>query len=129
MDSNGGVGTRILLVDDQPDQIEMYQFALEHAGFAVDTAPDGGTAIAVARTRLPNVIVLDIRLPDMDGWQVCRVLKSDPATAPIPIVILTAAVSGTMSRQATESGCAAHLVKPCFPDDLTRTIRDVLTTA
>ncbi len=120
---------RILLVDDEPDQIEMYQYALETAAFDVVTAFDGTSAIARAHDVAPDLIVLDVRLPDISGWDVCSALKTDPETASIPIVILTAAASVTLARDAARSGCTAYLVKPCYPDELTRTIRAVLETS
>jgi CheY-like chemotaxis protein len=120
---------RVLLVDDQPDQIEMYHFALREAGFAVEDAANGLSALAHVRQRRPDVIVLDIRLPDMSGWDVCSVLKGDPTTAPIPIIILTAAASPTLAQQAADHGCAAHLLKPCYPDELTRIVRQILAAA
>jgi CheY-like chemotaxis protein len=126
MDPAPGVGPRVLLVDDQPDQVEMYQFALEYAGFAVDGAASGAAAVSRARTAKPDLIVLDLRLPDMSGWDVCSALKSDPQTAHIPIVILTAAASPTLGEEAARFGCAAHLLKPCFPEDLTATVRQIL---
>ena len=107
----------------------MYHFALEHAGFAVDDAQTGATAIAQARDLRPDVIVLDVRLPDMTGWDVCNALKSDPETAPIPIIILTAAASTTLGDEAAQHGCAAHLLKPCYPEDLMRIVREVLAAA
>jgi CheY-like chemotaxis protein len=116
----------VLLVDDEPDHVEMYQLALEISGFDVVAAYDGKHALESARTRRPAVIVLDLRLPDMSGWDVCAELKSDPRTAPIPIIILTAAASLTLPEQSKAAGCAAYLVKPCFPDVLTRTVRDLL---
>ena len=116
----------VLLVDDEPDQVEMYQLALELAGFDVVVAYNGADALERARTRLPAAIVLDIRLPDMSGWDVSAALKTDPRTRGIPVIVLTAAASPTLARQAREAGCAAHLLKPCFPDDLARTIRDVI---
>jgi CheY-like chemotaxis protein len=127
MDSR--VGARILIVDDQPDQVEMYHFALEHSGFSVAEAATGAEAIDVARRVLPDVIVLDVRLPDMSGWDVCSVLKADPNTSRIPIIILTAAASPILAEQAARSGCAAHLLKPCYPEDLTQTVRQVLAAA
>jgi CheY-like chemotaxis protein len=129
MNSPRGVGSHILLVDDQPDQVEMYQFALEHAGFTVHEAANGTDAIARARQFLPDLIVLDLRLPDMSGWDVCTALKSDPSTERIPIVILTAAASATLGELAEQHGCAAHLVKPCFPEDLTKAVRQILAAA
>ena len=104
----------------------MYYFALEGAGFVVDEAGTGTQAIARAREGQPDVIVLDLRLPDMSGWDVCEVLKRDPLTAAIPVIILTAAVSPNLAEQAADAGCAAHLLKPCYPDDLIQAVRQVL---
>jgi CheY-like chemotaxis protein len=113
-------------VDDQPDQVEMYHFALQDSGFIVDEAGTGNQAIQRAREAQPDVIVLDLRLPDMSGWDVCAVLKGDPRTAAIPIIILTAAASPDLAEQAADAGCAAHLLKPCYPEDLIQAVRDVL---
>jgi len=118
----------VLLVDDEPDQVEMYQLALELAGFDVIAAYDGAEAIAKVRDRQPAVIVLDVRLPGMTGWDVCSALKADPATDQIPIIILTAAASASLPQQAAAAGCKAHLIKPCFPDHLTRTVREVIAS-
>jgi CheY-like chemotaxis protein len=116
----------VLLVDDEPDQVEMYQLALELAGFEVASAYNGADGLARARERVPAAIVLDLRLPDMTGWDVCAALKADPLTEAVPVVILTAAASTTLAQQAVAAGCKAHLVKPCFPDHLTRTVREVI---
>lgn len=119
-------GARVLIVDDEPDQVEMYQYALEEAGFRVLAAFTGESGVARAREAKPDLIVLDLRLPDTTGWDVCRTLKSDPGTQRIPIVILTAAASPTLGQQAAAAGCAAHLLKPCYPEELTQTIRSIL---
>ena len=119
---------RILLVDDEPDQVEMYRYALEGAGFGVIAAATGGDAVDQARQLAPDLIVLDIRLPDMSGWDVCARLKEDPRTLRIPIVILTAAASPTLARDAAGSGCAAFLVKPCYPEELIASIRGILAS-
>jgi CheY-like chemotaxis protein len=104
----------------------MYQLALEISGFDVLAAYDGTHAIEDARSRLPAAIVLDLRLPDISGWEVCARLKSDARTQRIPIIILTAVASITLPQQSKAAGCAAYLVKPCFPDMLTRTVQDVI---
>ena len=116
----------MLLVDDERDQVEMYQLALEVSGFDVVAAYDGADALAHARARLPSAIVLDLRLPDISGWEICSALKRDPGTKHIPIIILTAAASSTLPQQAEAAGCSACLLKPCFPDHLTRILREVI---
>lgn len=120
---------RVLLVDDEPDQVELYRYGLEDAGYVVVTADKGDAAIAIAREVRPAVVVLDLRLPDIDGWQVCAALKSDARTSAIPIVILTAAASPTLAQDAARAGCAASLLKPCYPTDLLQTLRGVIAAA
>ena len=131
MDSppRGVPGVRVLLVDDEPDQVEMYQYALENAGFMVLSAATGAVAVDRARDLAPDVIVLDVRLPDMTGWDVCTILKSDPRTERIPVVILTAMAAPAVVEDAAAFGCAAYLLKPCYPDELTRTVRSVVAAA
>jgi CheY-like chemotaxis protein len=119
-------GTKVLLVDDEPDQVEMYRYALEAAGFLVVPAFTGTDAIDRARDLRPQVIVLDVRLPDMTGWKVCEILKADPRTAQIPVIVLTAAATATLAQAAADAGCAKALLKPCYPDQLTESIRHVL---
>jgi two-component system, cell cycle response regulator DivK len=118
----------VLLVDDEPDQVEMYQLALELSGFRVVSAYTGTEGFAQAQRARPAVIVLDLRLPDLSGWDVCARLRSDPATERIPVIILTAAAAPTVGEQAAAAGCKAHLTKPCFPDRLIQTIREVIGT-
>jgi CheY-like chemotaxis protein len=127
-DTRGAAGARILLVDDQLDQVEMYRYALEDAGFVVISATTGSDAVARARDVDPDVIVLDVRLPDMTGWDVCKVLKADPRTDHIPVIVLTAAATTTLATDAANAGCAAYLLKPCYPDQLAVSIRNVLAT-
>jgi len=116
----------VLLVDDEVDQVEMYRLGLEAAAFRVIAAHTGADAVVRARDHQPHAIVLDLRLPDMTGWEVCSLLKNDPQTERIPIVILTAAVEPSLAEQAAAAGCVTHLLKPCFPDDLSRTLREIL---
>ena len=120
---------RILLVDDEPDQVEMYRYALQDAGFVVVTASTGNAAVSRARDLRPAAIVLDLRLPDMSGWDVCRILKTDPRTDHIPVIVLTATMTTTLATDAAESGCAEYLLKPCYPDQLAVSIRNVIATS
>jgi CheY-like chemotaxis protein len=125
-------GTRtaayILLVDDDQDQVDMYRYALEDTGFIVVAASTGADAVSVARDQQPDVIVLDVRLPDIPGWDVCSTLKGDPRTSHIPVIVLTALATPTLPTDADRAGCAAHLLKPCYPDQLIASIRSVLAT-
>ena len=114
-----------MVVDDLADNREIYSECLQHLGLHVIEAVDGQDAIAKARTELPNLIVMDLSMPNMDGWEAMRRLKEDPATRDIPIIVLTGyGMAG--HAQATLAGCDAYLVKPCLPDDLAGVVMSVL---
>src|SRR5258708_39070427 len=82
--------TNILVVDDEPDAVELIEFNLKAAGYEVITASDGEEALKKARVVLPNLIILDLMLPEVDGLEVCKTLRRDQRTAGIPIIMLTA---------------------------------------
>jgi len=103
--------TKVLLVEDNDMNGDMLIRRLERRGYQVVTALDGAEGLAVAATEAPDVILTDMRLPAMDGWEATRRLKSDPATSPIPVIALTAhAMAGDEERAA--AGCDAHDTKP-----------------
>src|SRR5688500_3110404 len=81
---------RILIVDDEPDTIELLEFNLKSAGYDIVTAADGAEALRKARSADPDLIILDLMLPEIDGLQVCKLLRHDPATTKIPVLMLTA---------------------------------------
>ena len=112
------VPTRALVVDDYDDAREMYSEFLAFKGFEVVQAQNGLQALALAESLLPDLIVLDLALPDIDGIEVTRRLKLSPVTAGIPIVMLTANAQSRMLDEARKAGCAAVLVKPCTPEEL-----------
>ena len=82
--------TKILVVDDEPDALEILGFKLREAGYAPIFAKDGTRALAIARDERPDLIVLDLMLPEVDGLEVCKILRRDAATASIPVIMLTA---------------------------------------
>ena len=115
----------VLVVDDQPENCVLYREYLSHMGFRVVAANDGATAIQRAISDEPDVILMDLAMPVMDGYTATRLLKSDPRTRPIPIVVLTA--SGMeQHRRAESAGCDVFLVKPCALDDLEGVLRSCL---
>jgi CheY-like chemotaxis protein len=116
---------RVLVVDDFDDNRLMYAEFLAWSGFEVAQACDGQEAIAQARRFMPDVIVMDLALPVMDGWEATRRLKADPRTGRIPVVAVTAHTLTTHSRVAREAGCDAFLAKPCLPERLLETLREV----
>jgi two-component system cell cycle response regulator DivK len=115
----------VLLVDDYLDARQMYTTYLEYCGFAVVQAANGVEALREAVESKPDIILMDLSLPVMDGWEATRQLKADPRTAGIPVVALTG-YSRSKSDGAKEAGCEAFLTKPCLPEDLVQEIRRVL---
>lgn len=118
--------TRVLLVDDYPDAREMYSEYLKFSGFDVIEAANGLEALQRAIDASPDIILMDLSLPVMDGWEATRRLKADPRTSAIPVVALTGhALSGT-NEGAVKAGCDAFVTKPCLPEDLVSEIKTVL---
>lgn len=117
----------ILLVDDFQDAREMYAAYLSFAGFEVFEAADGQEAIEKAFARSPNLILMDLSLPVLDGWEATRRLKQDARTRHIPVIALTGHALDSAARQAMEAGCVAFLAKPCLPDKLLSTVRAMLS--
>jgi CheY-like chemotaxis protein len=117
---------RVLLVDDYPDAREMYSEYLQFSGFDVVEAANGIEALASALERTPDIILMDLSLPVMDGWEATRRLKADDRTASIPVVALTGHALAGISEGAKRAGCDAFVTKPCLPEDLVKEIRKVL---
>jgi CheY-like chemotaxis protein len=114
------------LVDDNDDNRAMYRQYLEWEGFRVVEATDGLQALEQAPALMPAVIVMDLRLPRLDGWEALRRLKADPATKQIPVLVLTAHALVGDDVQARAAGCDLYLAKPCLPEDLARAIRSLI---
>jgi len=117
---------RILIVDDVEDNREMYAMYLEWAGYRVEATASGTEALDLAQRLIPAVIVLDLSMPGLDGWQVCRFLKGMPGTKNIPVIALTGHALDGAEAAARAAGCDAYLTKPCLPEDLDREIRRLL---
>jgi CheY-like chemotaxis protein len=117
---------RVLLVDDYPDAREMYSEYLEFSGFDVVEAGNGMEALQRAVDTAPDIILMDLSLPVMDGWEATRRLKADQRTRRIPVVALTGHALAGISEGAKQAGCDAFVTKPCLPEDLVREIRKIL---
>ena len=116
----------VLLVDDYPDARLMYTEYLRYSGFDVVEAANGIEALRHALESMPDIILMDLSLPVMDGWEATRRLKADPRTTRIPVVAFTGhALAGT-SDGARQAGCDAFVTKPCLPEELVQEIRRVL---
>jgi CheY-like chemotaxis protein len=117
---------RVLIVDDYPDAREMYSEYLQYSGFDVIEAENGMEALTKAADKAPDIILMDLSLPVMDGWEATRRLKADERTASIPVVALTGHALAGISEGAKRAGCDAFVTKPCLPEDLVKEIRKVL---
>lgn len=118
----------ILLVEDQPELRELYASELVMSGFDVIQASNGEDAIAHTSARFPDVVLMDLSLPVVDGWEATRRLKNDGRTAHIPVVALTAHDGLDELQRATSAGCDWFVPKPCPPDALITEVRRVLTS-
>jgi CheY-like chemotaxis protein len=115
----------VLLVDDVSDSREMYAFFLRTSGYAVHEAGDGADAVAIALEFRPDVVVMDLSLPGIDGITAIRRLAAHADTAAIPIVVLSARTFPEDEARAREAGAAAFLAKPCTPEALAAAVRVV----
>jgi two-component system cell cycle response regulator DivK len=116
----------VLVVDDFADNREMYSEYLSFSGYEVIEAKNGKEAIEAACKRLPDIIIMDLSLPVMDGWEATRRLKADDRTRRIPVVALTGHALAGHSKGAKEAGCDSFLAKPCLPDQLVTEIKRML---
>lgn len=120
---------RILVVDDDPDALALIQLMLRRRGFEVETAPGGAEALEFLANDLPDLVLLDLMMPFMDGHEVCTRLRADPRTASLPIVMLTAKSQVASRVEAFRLGADDYVVKPVHPDELMNCIRAVLGRA
>ena len=115
---------KVLVVDDEEHIVMILKDSLEFSGFQVVTAYDGLEALERVEKDKPELIVLDIGMPKLDGWEVCRRLKADPKTKHIPIIILTAYAQTSDQRKGTQLGADRFISKPC---DLTYLVEEINT--
>jgi len=117
---------KILVVDDEADAVELISFNLKHAGFDVITAADGAAALKSARLQAPDLILLDVMLPEVDGLEVCKLLRRDPATASVPIIMLTAKAAEIDRVLGLELGADDYVTKPFSPRELVLRVRKLV---
>jgi two-component system cell cycle response regulator DivK len=117
----------VLVVEDYQDAREMYAAYLQFSGFLVAEATDGVEAIAKTLQLMPDIILMDLALPKMDGWEATRRLKSDARTKHIPIVALTGHALAGHAEGARQAGCDSFVTKPCLPDALVAEIQRMLS--
>ncbi len=113
---------RILLVEDNPMNRRVAQFILKSQGYIVLEARDGQEALELLKIHLPDLILMDLQLPGLDGFTVTRMIKQDAATKDIPIVALTAYAMKGDAERAFEAGCDGYITKPIDPDEFPGTV-------
>jgi len=119
-------GPLVLVVDDYEDARQMYAEGLLLQGFRVATAGNGLEAIAQAHALGPDVVLMDLSLPGLDGWEATRRIKADPRTRHIPIVALTGHAMAAAAERARQVGCDRLLIKPALPDQVVAEVQDLL---
>jgi two-component system phosphate regulon response regulator PhoB len=113
-------------VDDEPEAVELVEFNLQQAGFEVVTANDGAEALRKAHSSMPGLVVLDLMLPEVDGLEVCKMLRRDPATTAIPIIMLTAKAAEIDRILGLELGADDYVTKPFSPRELVLRVKKLL---
>ena len=116
----------VLVAEDEPDIRALITFSLEYAGYRVIEALNGEDAVALAKEEKPDLILLDVRMPKLNGYQACTVLKADDSTKDIPVVFLSARGQETEIRQGLELGAEEYILKPFAPDELYRRVGGIL---
>jgi CheY-like chemotaxis protein len=116
----------LLIAEDDPLLMRLVKATFRTSGLRLLEAGTGTEALELARAELPGLVLLDVGLPEMDGYEVCRALKTGPETAAIPVVILTARAGPANQRLAVSAGADAYLTKPFSPGELLETVRSLL---
>ena len=117
---------KILVVDDEPDAVELIRFNLKGAGYEVITAADGEEALKKARALLPDLIILDLMLPEVDGLEVCKILRRDTRVSAVPIIMLTAKAAEIDRVLGLELGADDYVTKPFSPRELVLRVKRLL---
>ena len=120
---------KILIAEDSPHYVRLVELILKRGGHSAKIAVDGEKALSEVRKEQPDVAILDVNMPGMNGLQVLEVLKSDPETAGVPVIILTATSHALTKQEAIASGAAAFLTKPFSPTALLSTINQITSKA
>lgn len=117
---------KILIAEDERDIRDLVAFTLRFAGYEVFAAPNGEEAVELASRVNPDLILMDVRMPRMTGYEACKVMKANPDLKDIPVVFLTARGQETEIQQGLEAGAEEYLLKPFAPDQLTARVKAIL---
>jgi DNA-binding response OmpR family regulator len=121
-----GLTQSVLIVDDEPMARTLLRLMLVRAGFNVSEAEDGFDALEKVKKNRPDIILLDVMMPGMDGFSVCQTLRDEQETASLPIIMLSAKTDLDSINQGLRVGATKYLTKPISPEDLTKHVRDAL---
>jgi len=117
---------RILIAEDEPDIRELVAFVLRFAGHEVTTTPNGEDALHQASMIIPDIIIMDVRMPRMTGYEACRAMKADNSLKDIPVVFLSAKGQDSEINTGLEAGAEEYLLKPFSPDQLAERVKAIL---
>jgi len=117
---------KILVAEDERDIRDLIAFTLRFAGYEVVTVPNGAEAVEIVGQEMPNLILMDVRMPRMTGYEACAAIKLDEKVKHIPVVFLSAKGQESEIRSGLDAGAAEYLLKPFAPDELTQKVRELL---
>jgi DNA-binding response OmpR family regulator len=117
---------KILIAEDEPDIRDLVAFTLRFAGHEVVTGINGEEAVQIAKQEYPDLILLDVRMPRMTGYEACKLIKADPKLKDVPVVFLSAKGQESEIRDGMDAGAEEYLLKPFAPDQLTDRVRSIL---
>lgn len=120
------MGYSVLVVDDDPMKRQLLRLILERAGFGVAEAADGTEALMSLEAKVPDLMTLDVMMPQMDGFAVCERVRQNPKTAELPIIIVSARADGGSIREGLAAGANRYLPQPVMPDKLIKTVNELL---
>ncbi len=118
---------KILIAEDEPDIRELVAFMLRFAGYEVLAASNGEEAVQAATRDVPDLVLMDVRMPRMTGYDACRIMKSTPTLRDIPVVFLSAKGQESEIQSGLEAGAEEYLLKPFSPDELTSRVKSILS--
>ena len=120
------MNAKVLVVEDETNLVELLRVNLNAGGLEVEVAYDGEEGLRKAMQEAPEAVILDVRLPLLDGWKVCRGIKNNPCTKDIPVIILTAATQKSDYEESKQAGCDLYFVKPFDPIELVYIVREMI---
>ncbi|WP_420644709.1 response regulator [Candidatus Leptofilum sp.] len=120
------MGYSVLIVDDDPMKRQLLRLILERAGFGVAEAADGAEALVSLDINVPDLMTLDVMMPQMDGFAVCERVRQNPKTTELPIIIVSARADGGSIREGLAAGANRYLPQPVMPDKLLKTVHELL---